>query len=1121
MEKQEIGRLLFKEIEKIHQHQDLDKRAQIDALYGLMGRAFVEVTKEERVLFTTLFSRISYACQRYEVKKQRVFFIHNFRIEAQRLWRGKKLSDKEIAEDLYPLGLQAVSDTIAALFDAPVPKEIQDILPPKGFYKSRPADIKSFKPSVRVLVLGEDEEKHQLIAQAEDELGEEIRIQYNIPERNENFNKTIRALRKGFGFPTTVNLLDVEIDKEGIYRPVAFVIQPDHLIDVTAVAECFKDTGTEPMMYLLKKFTAFSNGAPLMIGHIANYFLDELMTKSDRTFKELFPEVFRLNPVAFTLFSDREIMEIHQKSSRHYTTLKSMVLEQFGKQDIVVADCYIEPSFYSETYGLQGRLDVFYNNTKVEKKAAIIELKSGKVYKPNRYGINHSHYTQTLLYDLLIRSTYGKQIEPINYILYSGAEQRPLRFAPTLKAQQYEAIQLRNQLLAIEQGLINMRDGDLVNPPLLRHLHPDRFPNISGFTKKDLTVFANIFHGLSPIERKYFTLFTSFIAREHQIAKTGIHGKHKRNGQASIWLDSYREKEENFDIISYLKVKKTALQETDPFIYFAKTEKTNNLANFRRGDIGFLYPYRKPADTPLKDQVFKCTIIEITNKEVVIRLRSKQFNTELFEQDIFWNLEHDLMDSGFTKLYQGLSDFAKVPAQKRAMLLAQNPPRMPHKKALIAPSELTEEQQSIYKKIINAKDYFLLWGPPGTGKTSMMLKHLVAYLWKNTDQNILLLAYTNRAVDEICESIESIDDNIREDYIRIGSKYSTGVDFRDQLLNSKMENITTRKDLKELLVSHRIFVSTVNSIAGKKDLLQIKKFDQVIIDEASQLLEPYLLGLLPHFERFVLIGDHQQLPAVVLQDTELSKVEDEELNAIGLTNLRDSYFERLYKQGIKNGWHWSHAQLSHQGRMHEDIMSFPNEFFYQSNLKILPATTSVHKEQTKILAYQLPPDPTFLESELCSKRVIYIDTKVDTSSRTHKTNQHEAWKIVELTQSIERIYAANQLAITNKSVGVITPYRAQIAQIRQQLMAENPEILQRLTIDTVERYQGGARDIIILSLCTNSLSQLDSLVSLSEEGVDRRLNVALTRARKHLIILGNEEVLKMNTIYGQLIKHLV
>ena len=198
----------------------------------------------------------------------------------------------------------------------------------------------------------------------------------------------------------TLNLLDVEIDKAGIYRPLAFVIQPDYLIDVTAVAECFKQHGTEPFLFLLKKFTAFTTGAPLMIGHIANYFLDELMTNSDHTFKKLFPAVFKLNPIAFTLFSNQEIRDIQGRSQFHYKTLKNMVLQQFAAQDIEVEDCYIEPSFYSDQYGLQGRLDVFYNNTKEEEKAAIVELKSGKIYKPNRYGINHSHYTQTLLYDL-------------------------------------------------------------------------------------------------------------------------------------------------------------------------------------------------------------------------------------------------------------------------------------------------------------------------------------------------------------------------------------------------------------------------------------------------------------------------------------------------------------------------------------------------------------------------------------------------------------------------------------------------------------------------------------------------------------------------------------------------
>ncbi len=1117
MRNQQVGTLLFKELQKITNNSTLSITERVEALYRLLSLSFVEATRDEKVLFTTLFARISFASQRFQISKQTRFFIHHFRIKGQQVFRSKKITAADLQNVYYPLGLKAVSESIAALFEIAIPADIQKILPPKGFYKTAPVEVKEFRTKVRIVALADDATNNQIIAQDQSGVGEEIRIQYSIPERNENFNPTIRALKRGFEFPVMMNLLDVEIDKAGIYRPKGFVIEPDYLIDVTAVAECFKDTGTEALLHLLKRFTPFETSVPLMLGNIANYFLDELMTNPEITFKELFSHVFQLNPLAFTLFDNKQVMEIHGKSQKHYTTLKQMVLEQFEKQGIQKEKCYIEPSFYSEKFGLQGRLDVFYqNNTEKEKEAGIVELKSGKAYKPNRYGISHNHYTQTLLYDLLIRSAYGK-VMPTNYILYSGLDNRPLRFAPTIKAQQYEAIQVRNQLVAIEQGLINLKDGDLVNPPLLRHLHPDRFPQISGFIKRDLTAFSKTFYELSVLERKYFTLFTSFIAREHRMAKMGMHGSTKRNGQAAIWLDTYKEKEDNFNIISCLKLTNFKGKDEDPFLIFAKTESTNNLANFRRGDIAVLYPYRQPDDTPLQDQVFKCTIIEIDNEKVIVRLRSKQFNTTLFEEDIFWNLEHDLMDSGYTNLYRGLFAFAEVSTAKRAMLLGQNPPRMPEQKELVAPSELTVEQQEIYKKIINARDYFLLWGPPGTGKTSMMLKHVVKYLWQETDQNILLMAYTNRAVDEICEAIEQIDESIKGDYIRIGSRFSTNEKFRKQLLAHKLKPIKNRKDLKALLLNHRIFVGTVNGISGKKAILKLKTFHQVIIDEASQLLEPYLVGLLSHFKRFVLIGDHQQLPAVVQQSSEESKVADEELNKLGMFNLRDSFFERIYKQCLRNGWHWAHAQLSHQGRMHQEIMHFPNEFFYNKNLKILPDSIPYHKSQLVPLKYDLPDDPTFLEHLLCKQRVVYLETTVDERSKTHKTNQYEALKLLELIQSFQKIYKKNKLEMTVNSIGIITPYRAQIAQIRQQLLAENIEV-ESLTIDTVERYQGGARDIILISLCTNNFAQIDALVSMSEEGVDRKLNVALTRARKHLVVLGNRELLMSNPIYANLIQ---
>ena len=254
MRNQQIGTLLFQELRKIIKDADLTIPERIEALYRLLSLSFEEATRDEKVLFTTLFSRITFACQRFPISKQSRFFIHHFRIKGKKVFRSKNIEKRTLQEVYFPLGLKAVSESISALFDLAIPTDIQKELPPKGFYKTRPVEVKEYRAKVRIVAIANDEEKFQLIAQDQSGVGEEIRVQYNIPERNENFNPTIRALKRGFEFPVTVNLLEVEIDKAGIYRPKAFVIEPDYLMDVTAVAECFKDTGTEPLLHLLKRF---------------------------------------------------------------------------------------------------------------------------------------------------------------------------------------------------------------------------------------------------------------------------------------------------------------------------------------------------------------------------------------------------------------------------------------------------------------------------------------------------------------------------------------------------------------------------------------------------------------------------------------------------------------------------------------------------------------------------------------------------------------------------------------------------------------------------------------------------------------------------------------------------
>jgi DNA replication ATP-dependent helicase Dna2 len=292
---------------------------------------------------------------------------------------------------------------------------------------------------------------------------------------------------------------------------------------------------------------------------------------------------------------------------------------------------------------------------------------------------------------------------------------------------------------------------------------------------------------------------------------------------------------------------------------------------------------------------------------------------------------------------------------------------------------------------------------------------------------------------------------------------------------------------------------------NRPELFQLKAFDTVIIDEASQILEPMLCGLLSNFKRFILIGDHKQLPAVVVQDGSLSRINDDSLQQIGIVDTRVSLFERLYFQCQKNEWNHAFGILNEQGRMHESLMSFVNYEFYENQLKFLPG---LHRQ---IAPYFLASSE---DHRLCQRK-IFIDTPID-EDINWKTNLFEAQRVVEIISKLSSIYENMGKSLENQSIGVITPYRAQIAMIRKQMEVLDTKINSKITIDTVERYQGGARDIIIISFCVNRLSQLDSLISLSNEGIDRKLNVALTRAKEQIILIGNSNILTHNPIYTKL-----
>lgn len=379
---------------------------------------------------------------------------------------------------------------------------------------------------------------------------------------------------------------------------------------------------------------------------------------------------------------------------------------------------------------------------------------------------------------------------------------------------------------------------------------------------------------------------------------------------------------------------------------------------------------------------------------------------------------------------------------------------------------------------------------------------MVEAFHSQADTQILLLSYTNRAVDEICKALSRLHPVV--DFIRVGSELACDESYRSHLIENELACCMRRSEVHERIRRCRIFVGTVASISGKPELFRLKNFDVAIVDEATQILEPQLLGILcarneaggNAVGKFILIGDHKQLPAVVLQREAHSEVSHESLRAIGLCNLKDSLFERLYRRADSR----SFDMLCKQGRMHPEVALFANQMFYEGLL--LPVGCPHQQESAEALC-----------------RLAFYPSVAEPAGASAKINRSESRIVARLAAEIyEQQMTSFDASLT---LGIIAPYRSQIALIRQEIARLKIPALNHVLVDTVERFQGSERDVIIYSFCVNYPYQLKFLSNLTEERgvcIDRKLNVALTRARKQMFVTGVVDLLNLNPIYSSLIK---
>ena len=1105
--------------------------AQARIMHETLVIACYEGLKETKHGFGNLSSQVEALCRLHHIAPKDVVAIHKMRRHSN---SAAPILPDDIAYDCRALAL-----FVSAVFQEAIPDTLVGKLPTHGRITEN-IQIANYR-YIRCIVRAWDEQTIQVAVINQDSSEELLTVDYMNTAEYVDFSYLRSLLREGM----QLNLLDCTVTRKKVV-PRLIVVEPDYLVDISSIANCFESYGHHPLLFTVKRMGERPNNKHIVLGNFAGSALDDIINHpTDYTIKDTFRSNFREKALDFATCPDFNAVEFKQAAEQQVANIQEIVNELF--QSFEREKAILEPSFVCERLGLQGRIDLMTTDLKL-----LVEQKSGKnifierQYK-NPHGSLHveKHYVQLLLYYGILQ--YNFQLNPKDAHIELMYSKYPLpngllEVEPLQKLIR-EAMKFRNQAVATEYWMAENgfhRLLPLMTPQVLNvEKQNDAF--YQRYLLPQLTEVLAPLHQLSELEHAYFTRMMTFVIKEQLVSKVGAQ-EGVGNSNADLWNMPLAEKKDTGNIYTELTITDKSCSSSfngyDTITLNVPQQGIDFLPNFRRGDMVYLYAYKKNEEPDVRKSIlFKGSLQEIHTSSIVVHLNDGQQNPNLIAGECF-ALEHAGSDIGGTSAIRSLYTFITSDVERRQLLLGQRAPRAD--KSLVLSRSYHPDYDEIILKAKQAQDYFLLIGPPGTGKTSQALQYLVLEQLAekpkvqstnpndqspkvNGQSSILLLAYTNRAVDEICNMLSEHE----LDYIRIGNEYSCDPKYSDHLLQEVLDENTTLNSIKSTLSEAQIIVATTSTMNSRSTLFNIKHFDLVIIDEASQILEPNIVGILTArqeegraIDRFILVGDHKQLPAVVQQQGE-ADVENTSsvLENIHLSSCSNSLFERLILTERAAGRTDFIGTLHKQGRMHPDIADFANRKFYaKEQLECVPLA---HQLETELSYNEESEDA--LDNALKAHRMIFIPSMpCKQLNISEKVNTDEARIIADLLRRLYRQMSKD--FDPQKSVGVIVPYRNQIAMIRKEIERLEIPALEGISIDTVERYQGSQRDVILYSFTIQSRYQLDFLTANTfyEEGqpIDRKLNVAITRARKQLILTGNESTLRQNQLFAELIDYI-
>jgi DNA replication ATP-dependent helicase Dna2 len=883
------------------------------------------------------------------------------------------------------------------------------------------------------------------------------------------------------------------------------VVEPHLMLSVSDVLKSEDCTSR----FLTDQRDSGSSSRPLVFGILVHGLLDELALPNAPSFEDAFDRQsrgLRIDMLAAGL-TDRDLPKLESEAQEHFDRIRRFTEPRTSDSHeldrVGWSGRNVEVTRYSARYGIEGRVDLVAEDP--DEGLQIIELKSGKAWD--------GHFSQLRFYRFLWEGLSERRELPISgHILYSKqGRMRPAPMEDT--ARERKMLRARNQLVGALRRLVtadedahipyylenprncraaacNFRRDRCSEQTELLGLNPDVSP--ADATEAD-------WRGFDPelVERAWtwHRHFTRLIERERWAEGEAL--------GAVLQPGRLEERKQRHNAIDNL-----TLEEVDSG-RGRVTLRGEHRQTFTAGD--YVLAHRGDIE---HGHILRGRIDSVDGDVIHLESAGAQMAQTLPVDG--WILDDLPARIGFRQAHHAI--YRALRGKNRRLLDPLLRPDSPEARQAFERddeselntdiSRLNDAQAEAVESAVGNDGFALIQGPPGTGKTTVIAYAVRELLARG--ERVLVSAFTNTAVDNLVVALldVGVDDVLRAGTLRKSPElareldtlgYTPHVFFSDDLA----ERTPSIDALADQLLSRRVIASTTHGCASSSlmDFLQHdadseRPFDTVIIDEAAQITEPMTLAAATLAERVVLVGDHRQLPPIVSHEAARSVFLERNdrlpasICAAGVAGLDRSLFERLADR-------LPCVMLEEQYRMHRDLMAMPSRAFYDEKLR---ASDSIgareplehHGSGQDVLAEALDPEHP----------LVFVDVPSQTTTRA---NEEEANAVV--------CAAARLLGGTERppSIGVISPYRAQVQLIRHRLADELGEAATSIDVDTVERFQGGERDVILVSLVKTDHAG-DFLADA------RRLNVTLTRARSKMVIFGAHDCLVVNPLFRTLLE---